>query len=90
MAMLQRDRIRLAKFVGWKFDGLIWHGKGSTWDSLIFDPETDTNDDYAVLEQLRKTITADMMDKFTLLEITGWNYQKGDYARAALKVIPDE
>ena len=56
-----------------------------------FDPFTDANDDYAVLEWMRKEATwtvGDMTDKFCdQLEWPCWEYQIGDYARAALKVL---
>ncbi len=66
---------------------------------LPFDPRTDANDDYAVLEWA-KTQDADFQYKFqmALHDLTtdkwfsgsSWNYTIGDYARAALKVIGNE
>ena len=49
------DRIKLAEAIGWKLVDGVWHGKGSTWDSLMFDPENNANDDYAVLEWARQS-----------------------------------
>jgi hypothetical protein len=59
------------------------------------DPFTDANDDYAVLEFMRALVKADYDNNCELWEnfhpelphIT--DYQIGDYARAALKVIDD-
>jgi hypothetical protein len=85
------DRIKLAEAMG--LDGFE-HGdifyirqEGFNTPLLRFDPFTDANDDYAVLEWMR-SILADSRDR----ELTAgfkWTYQIGDYARAALKVIDD-
>ena len=51
-----------------------------------FDPFTDANDDYAVLDWMRET----KIDHTVLTEIEhewSMDYQIGDYARAACKVI---
>jgi len=76
---------KLALAMGWKLIDGVWHGKGSTWDSLMFDPENNANDDYAVLEWMRRNDA----DLFVLdQEITAASlYTIGDYARAALKVL---
>ena len=65
-----------------------------------FDPFTDANDDYAVLEWMRDDsrcmefpryvgALSDVMDK-RLAASHAANYQIGDYARAALKVLEDK
>ena len=55
------------------------------WENLPkFDPFTDANDDYAVLEWMRKNYGASLFGKH--LKFCSW-YQIGDYAKAALKVI---
>lgn len=89
------DRIKLAEWMGAKRVDGIWHWKGSTWDSLLFDPFTDANDDYAVLEKMRSKpeLILVIPAKFTevvnsrLDDTNMWNYCLGDYARAALRVI---
>ena len=78
-------------FDGW--DGGQWtNPNGNTLPSVVgckvappFDPLTDANDDYAVLEWLRAkdcewTAWADVLPEI-------FDYETGDYARAALKVI---
>ena len=54
---------------------------------VMFDPFTDANDDYAVLEWMRKQGAA--TGAFELHNSYKANYFIGDYARAALKVIDD-
>ena len=83
------NRIKLAEAMGSKCIDGVWHHNGSTWDSLLFDPFTDANDDYAVLEWMH----ADSTDFGTSqrfmkhLQFQAHQYRVGDYARAALKVI---
>ncbi len=48
-----------------------------------FDPFTDANDDYAVLEWIR----SDSARYESVPEMGAWQYEIGDYARAALKLI---
>ncbi len=83
--------------------GAIWggaaHGKftfrGDGYgmaDIHIFDPFTDANDDYAVLEWARKQewfgkFQAALSDLRPGYSFPSYQYQIGDYARAALKVI---
>ena len=96
----QQRRIKLAEAMGAKCVDGIWHWKGSTWNELLFDPFTDANDDYAVLEWMRsqpKEMKWEYMDHYFAgrlarneLDHTLPVYQIGDYARAALKVIEDE
>ena len=50
-----------------------------------FDPFTDANDDYAVLEWMRENLTITQRYKF--LDENVQNYRIGDYARAALKAL---
>ncbi len=76
----------------WEFKGMFrdW----STKEELPFDPENDANDDYAVLEWMRKQKSdlgvqdfAFTWTKFSkLLGHHCW-YKIGDYARAALTVL---
>ena len=61
------------------------------------DPFTDANDDYAVLEWAHKQIDSDTWTprgKWSIfvdeLSPVPENYQIGDYARAALKVIDND
>lgn len=59
------------------------------------DPLTDANDDYAVLEWARSDTERFSDFKDAMYELGGsmrtkcwiWQYQTGDYARAALKVL---
>jgi len=89
------DRIKLAEAMG-----------GPLWDAYIDpmnhpecvdlpDPFTDANDDYAVLEWMRKGKDAGKdIGKFEMWLAEGgifkFDYQIGDYARAALKVLKGE
>ena len=110
--MTDLDRIKLAEAMGWintkgervsplghrdPFD--TWHRRGEdkVWDYLPFDPFTDANDDYAVLEWMRgqfgilnskQGYVKEACDTF--LEHLPHQYKIGDYARAALKVINDD
>jgi len=61
-----------------------------------FSPFTDANDDFAVLEWMRGDDDGPETPQWRVfkdffIEVTGdwniWNYQIGDFARAALKVI---
>ena len=84
------DRIKLAEAMGAKCVDGIWHWKGSTWNELLFDPLTDANDDYAVLEWMRAEVRREgisWLNGCGLLSLAAHNYQIGDYARAALKVL---
>ena len=88
--MNDKDRIRLAEWMD-RDPGTY----APNHDIPIFDPFTDANDDYAVLEWMREqawpamllsTQHADRLTYALSREIGG--YKIGDYARAALKVIP--
>ena len=61
---------------------------------LMFDPFTDANDDYAVLEWYREKYQDRLMQDVFSEELlySEWGmpaYKIGDYARAALKVIDE-
>lgn len=91
------DRIRLAEAMGWKLitnDVSSWvspSGRNSGYAVLekAFDPLTDANDDYAVLEW--------MLDKYRSYEIEKafdhngfahrWVYSTGYYAESALTLL---
>ena len=89
------DRIKLAEAMG--RDPAMY---APNFDIPIFDPFTDANDDYAVLEWMKS-------EQFYPLEgydYTEWlfainnalklkmaiDYKIGDYARAALKALKDQ
>ena len=93
--MNDKDRMTLAKAMGAQFttisNGSWAHvnmpGGGAFKD---WHPDTDANDDYAVLEWMRCkdpkywiTFACELNDGFTEAS----DYKIGDYARAALKVI---
>ena len=73
------DRIRIAKALGRDPDL-----KMEDWGP--FDPFTDANDDYAVLEWIRQQHFVTYFTAYLENEYTQ-DYKIGDYARAALKVI---
>ena len=102
--MNDNDRIKLAEAMGWEHapspsvkDGrwippntfpearAIIHAK-------LPDPITDANDDYAVLEWMRKCgHSRERVDFIAICQNkTQREYKIGDYARAALKVIDHE
>ena len=104
MTLPNHNRIKLAEAMGWKWDtsmrprdfegfpdwqcwikpdGDKWFGSGR-----MPDPETDANDDYAVLEWMR-TMPFENGDwqRINPIDLPMTNYRIGDYARTALKVI---
>ena len=96
------DRIKLAEAMGWTdFIGEAGLPPGAKDQRPVVcghglppDPLTDANDDYAVLEWMRTSDKAEqeviggMSDKMLdLLNWNCWEYEVGDFARAALKVI---
>lgn len=97
-----QERIRLAEAMGYETirRGVdFWEGIAPTGDHTwrLPDPFTDANDDYAVLEWARSDerrmqfpafvgALSDVMD-IRLQPGHSANYQIGDYARAALKVL---
>ncbi len=87
------DRIKLATAMGWECTcNMAIDQDCNVHDNgfLAFDPFTDANDDYAVLEWARNSEPPEFWLAFccalgsTKLSV---DYQIGDYARAALKVI---
>ena len=87
----QEKRIKLAEAMGWTSWNARWLTPDHKTITDLPDPFTDANDDYAVLEWMREQATwvvGDVSDQFCdQLEWNCWEYQIGDYARAALKVI---
>ena len=86
----QEKRIKLALLMGWKYQE-AYHCWTKPDGSLLpreFDPFTDANDDYAVLEWVRTQdeLWTDVHDYLCNVSNIS-NYKIGDYARAALKVI---
>jgi len=77
------DRIKLAEAMGISLEP--YHPTDDCDHRPNFDPFTDANDDYAVLEWMRK-IEADGGRLVYIGSMKSY-YQIGDYARAALKVI---
>ncbi len=116
VVLAMNDRILLAEFCGYvpTYDNKAglreeWYapdGRIVTLDQLP-DPETDANDDYAVLEKMREQ-KRDMFANFywslqkaaknrdyanpgaRRFAMAATQYQIGDYARAALKIIKAE
>ena len=98
------DRIKLAEAMGWvredDYDNSpFWvngHRMGyapdSQWtkDLEIPDPFTDANDDYAVLEWMRNAPNSGPYFDALIPYGSAWQYQIGDYARAALKVLNND
>ena len=91
------DRIKLAEAMGLRRKNkylryAMWFNptKKVLERNLKFDPFTDANDDYAVLEWMRSDVNAWQYQYEKELMLTNnkcGDYQIGDYARAALKVI---
>ena len=54
-----------------------------------FDPFTDANDDYAVLEWMREHNSKEKFDALNDLSLMRY-YKIGDYARAALRIIDND
>jgi len=103
--MMMSDRIKLAEAmfpdnafdVNINGDPLMCHNDDWGDDSRITcvpDPFTDANDDYAVLEWMRGRGLQDdsnlAMDEAWFAMPDKGEYQIGDYARAALKVIDND
>lgn len=86
-----QDRIRIAEAINYERVNIRKEGLPPLWmwmradGQLVgdFDPFTDANDDYAVLEFMRK----DGMMPMSMYEKQQWHYTIGDYARAFLKVL---
>lgn len=106
-AQSDTNRIKLAEAMGWRlggFDVSVWirpDGSSASYALIekCFDPFTDANDDYAVLEWARENVSN---DRWTLGQWKKfrrgihnqfrkpWMYEVGDYARAALSVLSSE
>ncbi len=86
--MADQDRIRLVKAMN-RNQGPLSKMYENIINEPIFDPFTDANADYAVLEWMRNkddfSAFADQLRHRDRID-----YEKGDYARAALKVLNDE
>ena len=77
------DRIKLAEAMNIPVPEEIPMADG--WTSIVqFDPFTDANDDYAVLEWMRYN---DPNFPTRTLRGSVYMYEIGDYARAALKAL---
>lgn len=90
--MSAEDRIKLAEAMGWRQTLAGWVAPDGSHKRASIDrpypppdPFTDANDDYAVLEWMRKGGPNEAMDH--LLFWHAQDYKIGNYARAALKVI---
>ena len=89
------DKIRLAEAMGWTVcaDGKTGFEGDSRHRRILRNPFTDANDDYAVLEWMRNKPDIECASGYPWTEFMHMNeqeahqYQIGDYARAALKVI---
>jgi hypothetical protein len=96
------DRIKLAEAMGWTKvkpyrDDIygLRPGTGAS-DSLwlecclqVPDPFIDANDDYAVLEWINSHAAFSFREPYwNAMTHRIWSYKVGDYARAALKVLP--
>jgi len=92
------SREKIARVMGWTTcdEGNLWRDPDSSNMNLRDDPPdpfTDANDDYAVLEWMRKD--DQRISGIRLAEWTNfigalpdnWQYQIGNYARAALKAL---
>lgn len=78
---MNEARIKLAKVMGIKptiISDLILN-------KYSFDPFTDANNDYAVLEWMRENHLEEFQN--VLDGQRAWHYKIGDYARAACKVL---
>ena len=84
------DRIKIAEAMN--LDKSRYEQNGETPKMLLFDPFTDANDDYAVLEWMRGSDNSLQSESFDFIIFGnavkhGRWYQIGDYARAYLRVI---
>ena len=94
-------QIKLAGAMGWRKnvppEAAGWWTHDATKQHRVGppDPENDANDDYAVLKWARSDTERFSDFKDAMYELGGnmrtkswvWQYELGDYARAALKVI---
>ncbi len=100
------DRVKLGEAMGLRLRRTLPHKPNSPGCYIhdkprrcwrAFDPFTDANDDYAVLEWMREKHHENAVASALLLPGDGHGfsamkqrYYVGDYARAALQVINDE
>lgn len=105
------NRIRLAMFIGWT--AAEDHSDNPEWRGMAFSPNgsgpmswpnpfEDANDDFAILERMRKLGKKHGVWNYQNADSVKWmraisdfckfarDYQIGDYARAALKVLEGE
>lgn len=95
--MKAEDRIKIAEFCGYTSQPNepngepVWlspDGEDPNYLYELPDPENSADDDYLVLEAMRDI--KDNLSYFSELCETGdrlkWDYQKGDYARALLRI----
>jgi len=94
--MNENDRITLAKAIGLPISHYIHANTGKRTPFVNreggqFNPLTNANDDYAVLEWMRvqpQSMFDVFMTYFALQDRTlTWTYKIGDYAKAALTVL---
>ena len=89
------DRRRIAEEMGWQqtkegIHSVWWPPKNKRWRKNPPNPFTDANDDYAVLEWMRGEMRREgisLLKDAGILSLRATDYQIGDYARAALKVM---
>ncbi|MEO1035244.1 MAG: hypothetical protein AAFX44_06750 [Pseudomonadota bacterium] len=94
-------RIRLAQWMGWKWEEreygitgqptVVWINPAGKTVMQPPDPFTDANDDYAVLTHFRSIPHCKLKASF-FWELSDWNaagYEVGDYARASLAVLDE-
>lgn len=94
--------VQLAEAVGWHKNecGHWTDGSPKTFASLPFNPFEDANDDYAVLEWAWWQLQCEIWNnqqwetfkdywREDRVDWNVWNYTRGQFARAALKVIND-
>jgi len=91
----QRERLALAMGSEWVeiLDNGNFVSKKRPYNGTPWNPETDANDDYAVLEWMRSgndfNAFSDALDVKWPKNKPAWAYQIGDYVRAALKVLDE-
>lgn len=103
--MNEQERLLLAESIGWNLEYNkdvkrdMWQSPDRrSWYSDLkqaFQPETDANDDYGVLEWVRvieeEGLDREMLHMRFAAELCGlksmYDYRVGDYARAAITVL---
>ena len=90
----EQDRIKLAEAMGWESlvddptKNMRWRLPNGLDIYRAFLPDTDANDDYAVLEWFRGGNNIGACD-YPVWDWSPDKYQIGDYARAALKELKE-